>query len=68
MIVHGAVSVPVEGTDEMAVCEFVYDTVKDELVQIGGEGTINVDDIDFLQSLSTFREMANSMEEEGEPE
>lgn len=70
MIVHGVVRAPIAGTNEMANCDFMYDTEKDELIQVGGEGTIDVDDIDFLQSLSTFRDLANGMSEEpeGEPE
>ncbi len=63
MIVHGTISKKLDNGDK-AECAYMYDTEKNELIQVGGEGHISAEDIDLIQVLIENRHLANESEDE----
>ena len=58
LIVHGTISKKLE-TGDRAECAYMYDTEKNELIQVGGEAYINAEDIDLIQAMIELRHLAN---------
>ena len=63
VIVHGTISVELENGDH-AECAYIYDTEKNELIQVVGEPHINAEEIDLLQVMVELRHLANGSDEE----
>ena len=63
LIVHGTISKKLDNGDQ-AECAYMYDTEKNELIQVGGEGHISAEDIDLIQAMIENRHLANESEDE----
>lgn len=60
---HGTISKKLDNC-EQAERAYMYDTEKNELIQVGGEDHISAEDIDLIQAMIENRHLANESEDE----